>query len=80
MTPPALRAAGAPGLKDVLVCVFQRGAADGMNSVVPYGDDDYYNLRPRIAVPPPGQADGALWSYATPRAPRTYGFEFEYQF
>jgi len=60
MTPPALRAAGAPGLKDVLVCVFQRGAADGMNSVVPYGDDDYYNLRPRIAVPPPGQADGAL--------------------
>ncbi|MDJ0929147.1 MAG: DUF1501 domain-containing protein [Gammaproteobacteria bacterium] len=53
-------AAGAAGLPDILVCVFQRGAADGMNSIVPYGDDDYYNLRTRIAVPPPGQVDGAL--------------------
>ncbi len=58
--PIAQRAAGADGLKDILICVFQRGAADGLNSVVPYGDDDYYNLRTRIAVPPAGQSGGAL--------------------
>jgi uncharacterized protein (DUF1501 family) len=58
--PLALRAAGAPGLPDVLVCIFQRGAADGLNSVVPHGDDDYYNLRTRIAVPRPGETDGAI--------------------
>ena len=28
--------------RDLLVCIFQRGAADGLNAVVPYGDDDYY--------------------------------------
>lgn len=44
---------------NVLVCVFQRGAADGLNSVVPWRDADYYALRPRIAVPPPGDGDGA---------------------
>jgi uncharacterized protein (DUF1501 family) len=59
-TPSLQRAAGAPGLRDILVCVFQRGAADGLNSIIPYGDADYYNLRPGIAVPPPGQPDGAL--------------------
>lgn len=57
--PPKLRAAGGPGLRDILVCVFQRGAADGMNSVIPYGDDDYYNLRQTIGVLPPGQG-GAI--------------------
>ncbi len=46
--------------KDVLVCVYQRGAADGLNMVVPYADDDYYNKRPTIAVPKPGQENGAL--------------------
>jgi uncharacterized protein (DUF1501 family) len=34
-----------------LVCVFLRGAADTLNMVVPYGDDEYYNLRPTIAIP-----------------------------
>lgn len=48
--------AGAP----VLVCIFQRGAADGLNSVVPHGDADYYRLRPNIAVPRPGQVNGAI--------------------
>ncbi|UCG71307.1 MAG: DUF1501 domain-containing protein [Chromatiales bacterium] len=57
--PPKLRAAGGPGLPDVLVCVFQRGAADGMNSIIPYGDGDYYNLRPDIGILPPNQG-GAL--------------------
>lgn len=35
----------------VLVTIFQRGAADGMNIVVPHGDSAYYHLRPGIAVP-----------------------------
>ena len=39
---------------DILVCIFQRGAADGLNAVVPYTDPDYAGLhRPTIAVPPP---------------------------
>ena len=34
-----------------LVCLFQRGAVDGLNMVVPHGDGGYYQGRPRIAVP-----------------------------
>ena len=34
----------------VLVCLFQRGAADALNVVVPFGDSDYFKLRPSIAV------------------------------
>jgi uncharacterized protein (DUF1501 family) len=42
----------APGRrKKVLVAIFQRGAADGLNIVVPHGEKRYYNLRPTIAVP-----------------------------
>ncbi len=43
-----------------LVCLFQRGAVDGLNMVVPHGDPHYYRARPRIAVPRPGQSGGAL--------------------
>jgi uncharacterized protein (DUF1501 family) len=35
----------------VLVCLFQRGAVDGLNMIVPHGDPVYYRERPRIAVP-----------------------------
>lgn len=38
---------------DTLVVVFLRGGADGMNIVVPHGEDNYYTLRPRLAVPRP---------------------------
>ena len=44
----------------VLLCVFLRGAADGLNIVVPHGDAEYYKLRPRIAVRPPGTSSGAI--------------------
>lgn len=44
----------------VLLCVFLRGAADGLNVVVPHGDADYYRMRPRIAVPKPGEQGGAI--------------------
>jgi uncharacterized protein (DUF1501 family) len=38
----------------VLVTVFQRGAADGLNIVIPFGEKAYYALRPSIAIPAPG--------------------------
>ncbi len=37
----------------VLICLFQRGAADALNVVVPFGDPNYYKLRPNIAIPTP---------------------------
>jgi uncharacterized protein (DUF1501 family) len=33
-----------------LVVVFQRGAADGLNIVVPYREKNYYTMRPSIAI------------------------------
>jgi uncharacterized protein (DUF1501 family) len=39
--------------KKVLVAIFQRGAADGLNIVVPHGEQNYYDLRPTISVPHP---------------------------
>jgi uncharacterized protein (DUF1501 family) len=48
--------------KKTLVVVFQRGACDGLNVVVPYGEDAYRRLRPTIAIPAPRGAslDAAL--------------------
>ncbi|HVH67151.1 MAG TPA: DUF1501 domain-containing protein [Gemmatimonadales bacterium] len=37
--------------RPTLVCLFQRGAVDGLNMIVPHGDRTYYQERPRIAVP-----------------------------
>jgi uncharacterized protein (DUF1501 family) len=34
-----------------LVVIFQRGAADGLNIVVPHREKAYYELRPTIAIP-----------------------------
>jgi uncharacterized protein (DUF1501 family) len=36
---------------NVLVCIFLRGGMDGLNVVVPQGDQDYVNLRPHLAIP-----------------------------
>ena len=36
-----------------LVVMFQRGAADGLNIVVPFGEPNYYAIRPTIAIPEP---------------------------
>jgi uncharacterized protein (DUF1501 family) len=50
----ALYSADAPSPhKRILVAIFQRGAADGLNIVVPHGEDAYYALRPTIAIPRP---------------------------
>ncbi|HXH62664.1 MAG TPA: DUF1501 domain-containing protein [Gemmatimonadales bacterium] len=45
------RQTGQPSNRPVLVCLFQRGAVDGLNMIVPHGDAIYYRERPRIAVP-----------------------------
>jgi uncharacterized protein (DUF1501 family) len=34
-----------------LVVIFQRGAADGLNIVVPHGEPAYYSMRPSINIP-----------------------------
>ena len=34
-----------------LVVIFQRGAADGLNIVVPWREPNYYTMRPTIAIP-----------------------------
>ena len=46
----------------VLICLFQRGAADALNVVVPHGEAAYYRMRPSIAVPRPvsGAAQAAV--------------------
>ena len=41
-----------------LICLFQRGAADALNVVVPHGEAAYYRLRPNIAIPRPTAASG----------------------
>ena len=56
----ALCATDAPSpRKKVLVAIFLRGAADGLNIVVPHAEKRYYELRPTIAVPRPSRATGA---------------------
>jgi uncharacterized protein (DUF1501 family) len=43
----------------ILVCIFQRGAVDGLSMVVPYGDAHYYENRKEIAIAAPSQVAGA---------------------
>lgn len=43
--------------KKVLICIFQRGAADGLNIVVPHGDRDLYTHRPGLAIARPSKTD-----------------------
>jgi uncharacterized protein (DUF1501 family) len=49
----ARAAEGSQPRKKVLVAIFQRGAVDGLNVVVPFGERNYYALRPTIAIPTP---------------------------
>jgi uncharacterized protein (DUF1501 family) len=55
-------AATAGAGKKKMVVLFQRGAMDGLNVVVPFGEPNYYHLRPTIAIPEPrkGGTDAAL--------------------
>ncbi|HUL74845.1 MAG TPA: DUF1501 domain-containing protein [Vicinamibacterales bacterium] len=56
----ARTAKAAEARKKVLVAIFQRGAVDGLNMVVPYGDKAYYQSRPSIAIPRPHENEGAV--------------------
>jgi uncharacterized protein (DUF1501 family) len=48
------RAAASEGRKQkTLVVIFMRGAADGLNIVVPFGDPRYRELRPTLGLQPP---------------------------
>ena len=45
----------------ILVVIFQRGAADSLSMVPPFGDPQYYAVRPTTALSPPGRgADSAI--------------------
>ena len=48
------------GNRKRLVTIFLRGAIDGLDVVVPHQESNYYALRPRIAVPYPGEKSGAI--------------------
>jgi uncharacterized protein (DUF1501 family) len=52
--------AAADARRRVLITIFQRGAVDGLNMIVPFGEREYYASRPSIAVPAPNSADGAV--------------------
>jgi uncharacterized protein (DUF1501 family) len=39
--------------RPIIIAIFQRGAADGVSMVVPFGDKSYSTSRPQIAVPEP---------------------------
>ena len=56
----AARSLAGDGNRKRLVVVFLRGAVDGLNVVVPYGDANYYEKRPTIAIPRAGGDDAVL--------------------
>jgi uncharacterized protein (DUF1501 family) len=57
----ARTAAAAESRRRVLITIFQRGAVDGLNMIVPFGEADYYAARPTLAIARPGSAaDAAL--------------------
>jgi uncharacterized protein (DUF1501 family) len=50
------------GRRKTLIAIFQRGAVDGLNMVVPFGERAYYDLRPSIAIAKPqtGNAEAVV--------------------
>src|SRR5215472_17112762 len=51
-------AANTQSRRKVLIAIFQRGAADGLNMVVPFSEKRYYELRPAIGIPAPNASNG----------------------
>lgn len=69
LTPPFLRRTalaqtprGSGKDRPIVVAIFQRGAADGLSMVVPFGERSYADARPHIAIPEPthGNPEGAI--------------------
>jgi uncharacterized protein (DUF1501 family) len=58
----ALAEGATGGRRKTLIAIFQRGAVDGLNMVVPYGEREYYDLRPSLAIAKPqtGNAESAI--------------------
>ncbi|MEO8097746.1 MAG: DUF1501 domain-containing protein [Acidobacteriota bacterium] len=54
--------AAEPRRNKVLVAIFQRGAMDGLNAVIPFGESNYAALRPNIGIAAPknGAQDAAI--------------------
>jgi uncharacterized protein (DUF1501 family) len=52
--------AASPARRKVLIAIFQRGAVDGLNMIVPFGERAYYASRPSIAIPRPNDTEGAI--------------------
>ena len=52
-------AAGPARRSKRLIAIFQRGAVDGLSVIVPYGENDYYRVRPTIAIARPTTQDDA---------------------
>ena len=50
-------AEGNSGRRKTLVVVFQRGACDGLNTIVPFGDPGYRKARPSIGIAAPKEGD-----------------------
>ena len=46
-------AANTQSKRKILIAIFQRGAADGLNMVIPFSEKRYYELRPSIGIPAP---------------------------
>src|SRR5262245_8804744 len=48
--------------RPIIIALFQRGAADGISTVVPFGDKHYSAVRPQIAIPDPARSgsEGAI--------------------
>lgn len=53
----ALASQAKGGRRKTLIAIFQRGAVDGLNMVVPFGESSYYDARPSIAIPKPAASN-----------------------
>src|SRR3954451_876393 len=51
--------AAADARRRVLITIFQRGAVDGLNMIVPFGERAYYAARPSLAIARPGMSPDA---------------------
>jgi uncharacterized protein (DUF1501 family) len=51
--------AAADARRRVLITIFQRGAVDGLNMIVPFGERAYYAARPSLALAAPGRSEDA---------------------
>lgn len=56
----AVQTSGSAAGRPCVVCVFARGAMDGLSLVVPYREANYYSSRPNVAIPAPAGAGTAL--------------------